>query len=123
MTEPEERAAPKRKAKKRRKKRGAPESAESSPSRPATARPPFAKSFPDDPVIDRILLAFEVGNHAYVRDEARRLVDQSDDPALQDAGAEMLRRLKPDPISAYLIGLAALLLCFFSIWYWTHPHP
>jgi len=114
VTEPKGEPAPKRKAKKRRKK-------------PAdavqVARPPFARAFPDDPAIDQLLRAFELGNYAYVRAEAQLLADKSDNPAMRKAGQELLRRMKPDAVSAYLIGLAAVLLCFFSIWYWTHPHP
>jgi len=118
VTEPTEEPAPKRKAKKRRrKKRTGAAQPKASPQ-----RPPFARAFPDDPVIGRLLQAFELGNYAYVRTEAR-LLEKSDDPAMRKVGQELLRRLKPDAVSAYLIGLAAVLLSFFSIWYWTHPHP
>jgi hypothetical protein len=118
----EEAAAPvERPAKKRKKKR-----------KPAPARegvPAFAQQFPRHPELDALVDAFEQGNYARVRAEAPRLAeasgdDEEDAPSeeVRLAAQELLRRIEPDPLAAYLFGIAVLLLAFLSLWYWLGAH-
>jgi hypothetical protein len=106
--------APKRRAKKKRRRQG-----------PATEseRPPFAHDFPRDAALDALLTAFEQGNYAHVREHAKKLSRSTRDAEVRRAADALLRRIEPAPVAVYLIALAAVLLCFFSLWYWTHPHP
>ena len=92
--------------------------------------PEFAERFPRHPALDALLEAFEQGNYARVRAEAPRLVeagaDDDDENApskeVRAAAAELLRRIDPDPLAAYLWGIAVLLLVFLSLWYWLGAH-
>ncbi|MFO0587034.1 MAG: hypothetical protein U0441_05840 [Polyangiaceae bacterium] len=42
---------------------------------------------------------------------------------MRAAAAEILRRMKPDPLALYLVALSAALLAILAGWYWTHPSP
>jgi hypothetical protein len=117
-------AAPvERPAKKRKKKR-----------KPLPARegvPAFAQRFPRHPDLDALVDAFEQGNYARVRAEAPRLAaaagsggdeDDASGEQVRLAARELLRRIEPDPLAAYLWGFAVLLLVFLSLWYWLGAH-
>jgi hypothetical protein len=82
--------------------------------------PTFAQRFPRDETLDALLVAFERGNYARVREGAQKLAASTKLPAVREAAEELLRRLEPDPLARYLLGAASLLLVFFSIWYFTH---
>jgi len=114
-------APPQASAKKRKKKKRKPEDAALA-QRPGW--PEFASWFPQDPAVEELVVAFESGNYARVREGSRRIL--SAQPAKPDdvrrAAREMLRRIDPDPIAIYLLAGAALLLVFLSFWYWTHSH-
>ncbi|NUQ75985.1 MAG: hypothetical protein HUU21_20790 [Polyangiaceae bacterium] len=109
--------------------------------------PGFAKSFPDHPAVEALVLAFERGNYASVREGAKALLEQSSKPAkkvskssegdelphplplsaeerdaLRSAARELIRRTEPDPLAVYMVLGAVVLLAFLSIWYWSHPH-
>lgn len=96
------------------------------PARDANASsipgPAFAKDFPRDPELDRVLALFEQGNYAAVRVAAAELVARSKDDRIRAAAKQILDRLKPDPLALYLVGIAAALLVILAGWYWTHPH-
>ena len=143
---PEQETAP---AKKRKKKR---KSAEDEGARSLTAGdarpgwPGFARSFPNHPAVEHLVLAFEQGNYASVREGAKKLLERSSEGASKDAkkkgdelphplppspeerdairsaARELLRRTEPDPLAVYMILGAVALLAFLSIWYWSHPH-
>lgn len=84
--------------------------------------PIFADNFPSDDKLNELVLAFERGDYALVREGGRRILDER--PArpndVRSATRELLRRIDPDPIAVYLLAGAALLLVFLSLWYWTH---
>lgn len=126
-------------AKKRKKKRRAEGARDVRPGWPS-----FAKSFPAHPAVESLVLAFEQGNYASVREGAKKLLEQTNEragksaksaallhpqprgpeerDAIRSAARDLLRRTEPDPLAVYMVLGAALLLAFLSIWYWSHPH-
>ena len=109
--------APPRPAKKRKKR------AKPAPAAPRRAGvPAFALAFPADAELDRLVDAFEAGNYALVRDAAPKLARQTASDDVRRAARELRRRVDPDPLMVYLVGVAALLLGVLAYWYWTHPH-
>ena len=82
--------------------------------------PLFAQRYPQDEKLDSLLASFERGNYAAVREGAEKLLAGDAKPAVRQAAEDLLRRLEPDPLARYLLGIATLLLVFFSIWYFTH---
>lgn len=88
----------------------------------SSPRPAFAKAFPRDPGLDRLVDLFEQGNYAAVRKEAPAVLAATEDAEIRAAVKELQRRLEPDPLAIGLVAVAALLLVILSGWYWTHPH-
>ncbi len=88
----------------------------------AASAPAFAKDFPRDPELDRVVALFEQGNYAAVRTSAADLIKRTEDDAVRKAAKLVLDRLKPDPLALYLVAIAAGLLVVLAGWYWTHPH-
>ena len=90
------------------------------PDRPLNAdgreRPQFLLAFPDDPELQRLVRAFEAGNYEAVRVGATRLVEDASDPIVREAARELRRRIDPDPLMKYLLGVA-LALFVFVVWY------
>jgi hypothetical protein len=84
--------------------------------------PAFAKGFPRDPALDRLVALFEQGNYAQVRKDAATLLKSTEDAAVRRAVKDVLERLRPDPLALYLLVAAAALLAVLAGWYWTHPH-
>jgi hypothetical protein len=82
----------------------------------AVERPQFLDGFPDDPDLARVVAAFERGDYAHVRREARRLADDSESKRVRAAARELLRRIEPDPLAKGLLAAAALLLAFLVLW-------
>jgi hypothetical protein len=79
-------------------------------------RPRFLLKFPDDPELQRLVRAFEVGNYEAVRDGANKLAEATADPIVREAARELRRRIDPDPLMKYLLGVAVLLFVFV-VWY------
>jgi hypothetical protein len=109
---PEPEPRPKRKKKKKRAK--APVERDD--------RPPFARGFPADPELDRLLEAFERGDYAAIRDGAPKLEKDAAAEDVRRAAGELLRRTRPDPLAVMLLLGAIGLLVFLSIWTWSHGH-
>lgn len=82
----------------------------------------FARDFPRDAALDRLVVLFEQGNYAQLRQDAPALLASSKDAAVQAATRELLKRLEPDPLALYLLAIAGVLLLVLAGWYWTHPH-
>ena len=109
--------------KKRRRKRasGAPPEPEK-PTLDAAGRerPRFVLHFPSDPELDELVRAFERGNYAHVRQKAPELAARTEIPEVREAALELRRRLDPDPLLKYLLGLSVALLLFLTIYlYWS----
>ena len=77
-------------------------------------RPLFLLGFPKDPELETLIQAFETGNYALVRRDARALAEKTDDPAVRDAAIELRRRIDPDPIYKYLLAASLVLLAFLT---------
>jgi hypothetical protein len=80
----------------------------------------FAKGFPEDPELVRLLKAFESGDYRTVRDDAPKLAERTKDPLVREAALDLRRRIDPDPIQLYLIGLTFALLAFLTAWFYVH---
>lgn len=89
-------------------------------AKPREGVPLFAQKYPREETLDALLVTFERGNYAAVREGAEKLLASDAKPAVRQAAEDLLRRLEPDPLARYLLGVATLLLVFFSIWYFTH---
>jgi hypothetical protein len=85
-------------------------------------RPPFARAYPRDPELDRLLAAFLDGNHALVFEEAPRLAERADDPEVARAARDLHRRLHPDPLALAMLGGTGALLFLLVLWFYTHRH-
>lgn len=96
--------------KKRKKKKAA----------PREGVPLFAQNYPQDDRLDALVVTFERGDYASVREGAEKILASDAKPAVRQAAEDLLRRLEPDPLARYLLGVATLLLVFFTIWYFTH---
>jgi hypothetical protein len=108
----------KAKAKKRKKKAPVGSEAPAPLERPARDaqgrdRPAFLLRFPEDPELEPLISAFEVGNYAKVREQAPRLVERSESLEVKAAAAELLRRIEPDPLVKMLLAVAIGL--FFAV--------
>jgi hypothetical protein len=80
----------------------------------------FAKGFPDDPELGRLVRAFEAGDYRTVRDDAPRLAEQTKDARVREAALDLRRRIDADPIQLYLLGLTFALLAFLTAWFYLH---
>ncbi len=79
-------------------------------------RPRFLLDFPEDPELERLILAFESGNYALIRRDAEAVASSAKDPEVRSAALELRRRIDPDPLAKYLLAIAAALLIFLVIW-------
>ena len=98
-------------------------SAEAEPSE-TTRRfvPAFARAFPKNAELDRLVEAFERGDYAAVREGAPRIAKSTDRDDVRRAARELRRRIDPDPLAVYLVVVAALLLVVLAGFYFTHAH-
>ncbi|HRI64610.1 MAG TPA: hypothetical protein PK156_10225 [Polyangium sp.] len=89
-------------------------------AKPREGIPPFAQHYPHDETLDALLVTFERGNYAAVREGAQKILKSDAKKAVKQAAEDLLRRLEPDPLAHYMLGISVLLLVFFTIWYFTH---
>jgi len=85
--------------------------------------PSFARNFPRDPVLDRLVAAFEAGDYGRVRAEAPKLAAKTDVPAVRAAAEELRARTEADPIAKLLLGLTLALLVVLSAYWLSHDAP
>lgn len=97
-------------------------SAEAEPSQTTRFVPAFARAFPKNAELDRLVDAFERGDYAAVREGAPRLAKSTDRDDVRRAARELRRRIDPDPLAVYLVVVAALLLVVLAGFYFTHAH-
>lgn len=116
-TEPE--AGAKKRKRRRKKVEEPPLRASLSPE--GRERPAFLLGFPEDPELERVMRAFELGNYAFVRQAAPALAEKTTDAKVRAAAEELARRIEPDPLVKVLLGLAVALLVLLTFWaYKTH---
>lgn len=82
-------------------------------------RPRFLLEFPEDPELESLILAFEEGNFAKVRAEAEPLARRTQNEAVRQAALELRRRIDPDPLLLWLLGLCFALFVFIVVWVYT----
>ena len=82
----------------------------------------FARNFPEDPELGRLLAAFEAGDYRAVREGAPKLAERTQDPRVREAALDLRKRIDPDPIQLYLLGLTFALLAFLTSWFYLHKH-
>jgi hypothetical protein len=82
----------------------------------------FTRAFPNDPELVRLVAAFEAGDYQTVRTGAPQLAERTADPAVRKAALDLRRRLDPDPMQLYLLGLTLVLLVFLAAWFYLHQH-
>mgnify|MGYP001468025057 CR=1 FL=1 len=92
-------------------------------TKPEEERPFFARAYPHTPELEPLIVAFDRGNYAKVRAEARTLADKTPDAAVKAAAEDLLRRTRPDPLSAALVLIGLGLLVYLAFTYLGHaPH-
>jgi hypothetical protein len=83
-------------------------------------RPAFVLAFPADPQLDALVAAYERGDFATVRRDARRLAETAETEAVRTAALELRRRITPDPMVVWFLATSILLLIFLVAWsYWV----
>jgi len=85
--------------------------------------PPWARGFPNDPELQRLLSAFEQGRYDVVRAGAPKLAAATGNPKVAAAAQELQRRLRADPLAIMLLVGAFALLALLSAWAYLHQHP
>jgi hypothetical protein len=116
---PPSEAPPKERSKK--KKRRAKSAARNDLDAQGMQRPAFVLDFPEDPELDTLVRAFEAGNFALVRERAPRLAESSDRAEVKAAARELARRIEPDPLVKFLLGVAiALFVTVVAYIYRSH---
>ncbi|MFZ5890114.1 MAG: hypothetical protein ACOY0T_03520 [Myxococcota bacterium] len=84
-------------------------------------RPAFILDFPQDPELDELVKAFEAGNYALVRERAPRLAASAERSDVKAAALELARRIEPDPLVKFLLGVAiALFVAVVAYVYRSH---
>jgi hypothetical protein len=112
-------SAAKKRKRKRKKVEAAPLRQSLSPE--GRERPAFLLAFPEDPELEKVMRAFELGNYAFVRKAAPELAEKTTDAKVRAAAEELARRIEPDPLVKVLLGLALGLLVLLTFWaYKTH---
>lgn len=86
-------------------------------------QPAFAKDFPKDDELERLVAAFARGDYATVRTDAPKLAATTKDDAVKAAAVLLRERIEPDPSARLLVALAFALLAFLAGWWVMHHGP
>jgi hypothetical protein len=90
-------------------------------------RPAFAARFPEDPELDRLVVAFARGDYRAVRAGAARLAQEQGpagaSPEVRNAAHELVRRTEADPLAKALLALTFVLLVVLTAWWAGPPKP
>lgn len=89
----------------------------------AWGAPAFARSFPRDPALDRLVDAFTRGDYHTVRSGAAELAVGASDDVVRSAAKTLLERTKPDPSARVFYAVTAALLVALSVYWITHDGP
>lgn len=83
----------------------------------------FTKSFPDNPELRSLVVAFEQGRYDVVRQLAPRLAETTTDPEVASAAKDIRKRIDADPLAVkILLGVMVLLVLLTSWSYLVHQH-
>lgn len=85
----------------------------------AAPRPAFAADYPRHEGLDQLLVAFEAGNYAFVREHAPRLAEADVAENVRNAAKDLRRRIDPEPTAAYLWALGVALVLLLYMFYVT----
>jgi hypothetical protein len=91
-------------------------------ARAAWGFPRFAKDFPREDELDRLVVAYTHGDYGTVRERAPKLAKSTEDDAVKAAAERLLAATVPDPTSKVLFLVTAALLAFLTIYWMTHDH-
>ncbi|MFO7181125.1 MAG: hypothetical protein DIU78_020665 [Pseudomonadota bacterium] len=115
-------AASEERGKKRRRRKKAEESAAAPVfERPAITehgweRPRFLRRFPNDPELEPLIRAYELGRYAELRKAAPRVMESSASPEVRRAAEELLRRTEPDPLVKFFLAMTLVLVIAIVIY-------
>ncbi len=85
--------------------------------------PPFLQGRPVEPALEELVQAFLAGDFARVRKEAPALAENADDTQVRNLARELRRRIDPDPLMKYLLGISVSLLVFLVVYFYAiEPH-
>ncbi len=85
--------------------------------------PAFARDFPRDAQLTKLVMAFATGDYLAVRVGADALAEATPRDDVKRAALDLRARIRPDPASRILFALTAVLLAFLSLWWVTHSGP
>jgi len=92
------------------------------PSREAEKTPGFARNYPDDSDLAKLVQAFGRGDFKAVRLHAPGLAASSSDLRVKLAAAELLARINPSRAEKTLLHVTFFLLVFITGWWLLHRH-
>lgn len=85
--------------------------------------PAFAREFPPDAELARLVAAFAAGDYATVRTGAPALAAKTTDEDVKRAATLLRARIDPDPSSRLFFALTAALMVFLMVWWAAHDGP
>ena len=86
------------------------------------ATPAFARAYPKNEILDRLVTTFEEGDYQKVNEGASALL-ADEDTAVRTAAADLISRTKVDPTAKVLFALAAFLLVGLTAYWIKHAGP
>ncbi|MGO9836239.1 MAG: hypothetical protein ACLP1X_18720 [Polyangiaceae bacterium] len=86
-------------------------------------RPSFAVAFPRGRELDALVEAFERGDYAHVRGEARKLALAATDEDVRRAARTLLDRTRPDRLAVALLTITVVFVGLLAAWWIVHGHP
>lgn len=84
---------------------------------PRAGWPAFARRYPDDADLARLVAAFARGNFALVRREALPLAERTQRREVADAARDLRGRIDPSRLASYLLALGVALMLFLYFYY------
>ncbi len=84
--------------------------------------PSFARDYPQNEELTRLVQAFQRGDFAEVREHAPKLAKDSEEEEVRAAAIDLRRRLDPHAAAAILWGLGVALLVLLFGYYVGNSH-
>lgn len=79
-------------------------------------RPRFIFSYPDDPELAKLTVAFERGDFRSVGSGAKALIGATQNPEVKAAAEDLLLRIQPDPLVLRFWVIAVVVFMFLVTW-------